>query len=247
MRLSRALRRRFGIAVSPLAVRRHVAWYWRLPMAALLLIIGAALSWKMYDAGMHIAGFERGAASEELGRLRERTARLEDDNARLRSLVAQHDQQMQMERATQGDLAKTVKVLQDENAALKEDVAFFRSLMSSDRAAGGVSIYRFRVERSLLPGEYRYRLLLLQGGEREREFQGRVQLLVNLTQDGRALVVTEPTEPAEAKAYQVNFKFYQRLEGTFRLAPGAFVKNVQLRVFENGSTQPKLMQTVNLS
>jgi hypothetical protein len=247
MRWGRALRCRFGIAASPLAVRRRVAWYWRLPMVALLLAIGAVVSLRMYGGDMQVLPFGRGAAFEELERLRDRALRLEDDNQRLRSIVAQHDQQIQMERATQADLAKTVKALQDENATLKEDVAFFRKLMSSDRTGGGLSIYRFLVERSVLPGEYRYRLLLSQGGEREREFQGHMQLLVNLTQDGRPMVVTEPANPGEAKAYQVSFKFYQRLEGTFRVAPGALVRNVQLRVFESGSSQPKLMQTVNLS
>ena len=245
--MRRALRRRFGIAVSPLAVRRHVAWYWRLPLVALLLGAGALLSWWMYGAGMRFAGFDRGAASEELVRLRDDVSRLGEENARLRSLVAQHDQQIQIERTAQGDLAKGVKTLQEENARLKEDLAFFRTLMSPDRGEGALSVYRFRVEKGVLPGEYRYRLLLLQGGQREREFQGRVQLLVNLTQGGKAMVATVPSEKAEAKAYEVNFKFYQRLEGTFRVAPAAQVKNIQLRVFENGATQPKLMQTVNLS
>jgi hypothetical protein len=99
-----------------------------------------------------------------------------------------------------------------------------------------------------MPGEYRYRLLLLQGGQRERDFQGKVELLVNLMQEGKKVVMTIPSaKEAEAKAYSVNFKFYQRLEGTFHVGPSAVVKNVQVRVFENGSAQPKLVQTVNLS
>jgi hypothetical protein len=248
MRLRRVLKRRFSIAASPLAVRRHVAWYWRLPLVAVLLAGGVMLSWWFYDAGMRFAGLERGSTIEELQRLRERTTQLEHENVSLRSMGAQVERKMQIEQATQNDLAKTVKTLQDENAQLKEDLAFFRKQMSSDKGAGNLSIYRFKVDYSGMPGEYRYRLLLLQGGQRERDFQGKVELLVNLMQEGKKVVMTIPSaKEAEAKAYSVNFKFYQRLEGTFHVGPSAVVKNVQVRVFENGSAQPKLVQTVNLS
>lgn len=248
MRLRWVLKRRFGIAASPLAVRRHVAWYWRLPLLVILLAAGVMLSWWFYDAGLRFAGFERGSTIEELTQLREKNAQLELENSSLRSMDAQSERKMQIERATQNDLAKTVKTLQDENAQLKEDLAFFRKLMSSDKNDGNLSIYRFKVENGVLPGEYRYHLLLLQGGQREREFQGKVELLINLVQDGKKLVMTVPSsKEADARAYSVNFKFYQRLEGTFRVAPRSLVKNVQIRVFENGSGQPKLIQTVNLT
>lgn len=247
MKLRRVLKRRFSIAASPLAVRRHVAWYWRLPLATFLLAGGVMLSWGFYDAGMRFAGFERGSTIEELQQLQERLAQLEQENAGLRSMGAQVERKAQIEQATQNDLAKTVKTLQDENAQLKEDLTFFRKQMSSDKSDGDLSIYRFKVENTM-PGEYRYRLLLLQGGQREHEFQGKVQFLISFAQGGERLVMTLPlTEETEARAYDLNFKYYQRLEGVFNAGPKAQVKKVQIRVFENGVAQPKLMQTVNLS
>lgn len=248
MRLDRRLKHRFGIAAAPLAVRRHVAWYWRLPLLVVILLAGGiALSWLFYDAGARFVGSDRGATVDELQRLRERLGSLEQENASLRSDGAQSERKMQIEQATQNDLAKTVKTLQDENAQLKEDLTFFRKQMSSDKSDGDLSIYRFKVENTM-PGEYRYRLLLLQGGQREREFQGKVQFLVSFTQGGERLVMTLPsTKEAEARAYNLNFKYYQRLEGVFHTEPNAQVKKVQIRVFENGAAQPKLMQTVNLS
>jgi hypothetical protein len=173
---------------------------------------------------------------------------LEQENASLHSFSTQSERKMQIEEATQNDLAKTIKTLQDENAQLKEDLGFFRKLMSPDKSSGDLSLYRFQVENSVLPGEYRYRMLLLQGGQREREFQGKLQLLINVVQEGKKQVLAFPaSKDAGAQAYNVNFKFYQRLEGTFRVGPDAQVKSVQVRIFENGAAQPKLMQTVNLS
>ena len=36
-----------------------------------------------------------------------------------------------------------------------------------------------------LPGEYRYRLLLTQSGQRSKDFQGSLQFVVNLQQDNK--------------------------------------------------------------
>lgn len=248
MRLDRRLKHRFGIAAAPLAVRRHMAWYWRLPLLVVILLAGGmALSWLLYDAGVRFVGPDRGATADELQHLRERLDPLERENARLRSDGAQSERKMQVEQATQNDLAKTVKTLQDENAQLKEDLTFFRKQMSSDKSDGDLSIYRFKVENTM-PGEYRYRLLLLQGGQREREFQGKVQFLVSFTQGGEKLVMTLPSaKEADGRPYNLNFKYYQRLEGAFHVESNAQVKKVQIRIFENGAAQPKLMQTVNLS
>jgi hypothetical protein len=248
MRLTRRLKRRFSIASSPLAVRRHLPWYWRIPLILAMLAGGLALAWWTYNEGMRIAGFERGVTIDELQDLRGRVAVLESENAGLRSLAAQSDRKLQIEQATQGDLNKSLKTIQDENAHLKEDIAFFQKLMSVDKSDSMLSIYRVKVENSVLPGEYRYQLLLLQGGQREKEFQGKVQLLVNLQQDGRKTVMTLPaTAGKDAQMFNLNFKFYQRVEGTFQVPPRSQVKNIQVRVFENGSLQPKLMQTVSVS
>lgn len=245
--LHRALKRRFSIAASPLAVRRHLAWYWRFPIMLILLAGGVMLAWSFYDAGMRFAGFERGETVSELQRLRDKMGALVRENAILHSAGAQSERKLQIEQATQNDLAKTVKSLQDENAQLKGDLAFFRKLMSPDKNDGNLSIYHFRVENSGSPGEYRFRLLLLQGGQRERDFQGRVQLLVNYAQKGKKMVMTVPSpKETDAPTFKVNFKFYQRLEGAFRIEPDASVKNVQVRVFENAAVQPKLMQTANV-
>lgn len=248
MSVTRRLKRRFSIASSPLAVRRQLAWYWRIPLVLVMMVGALGLAWWTYDAGMRYAGFERGITSDELHELRERVGTLERDNAAMRSQIAQSDRRMQIEQATQADLAKSVKSLEDENAHLKEDIAFFRKLMSADKNDGGLSVYRLKVENGVLPGEYRYQLLLLQRGQREREFQGKVQLLVNLQLDGKRMLLTLPGQSSkDVQTYNLNFKFYQRLEGMLQIPPKAQIKNIQVRVFENGSQQPKLMQTVNIS
>jgi len=243
----RALRRKFGISAPRVAVHAHVPWYWRwLGITALgALVVGVGLA--TYDFGMEFAGFRRSEAAIALARLNDQIKQRDAELAEMRSKVAVVERQLQIDRATYGDLAKQVKTLADENAAVKEDLAFFQSLMPAG-GREGVSINRFRVQKEAMPGEYRYRLLLVQAGQRVKEFQGNLEFVLNLEQNDRKFVLTLPPESEKkAKEYQLSFKFFQRVEGTFKIAPDAVVKSLQVRVFENGANTPKLTQIVNVS
>jgi len=246
--LLRTLRRRFGIFAPRVAVRAHVPWYWRWLGIIVLgaFVVGVGLT--TYDYGMELAGFRQGEAANALAKLNEEMLKREATIAEMRSKVAAVERQLQIDRATYGDLAKQVKTLSEQNAALKEDLAFFQSLMASGAKELGLSINRFRVQPDALPGEYRYRLLLVQSGQRIKEFQGTLQFLVYLEQSDRKFVLTLPPEDQKnSREYQVNFKFFQRVDGTFKVAPGTTVKNLEVRVFENGVNAPKLSQTASVS
>jgi hypothetical protein len=246
--LFRALRRKFGIAAPRVSVQTHVAWYWRWLGIIALGAFVVGVGWTTYDYGMELAGFRQGEAASALARLKEEIQKRETANVEMRSQVASAQRQLQIDRATYGDLAKQVRTLSEENAALKEDLAFFQSLMASGGKELGLSINRFRVQPDALPGEYRYRMLLVQSGQRIKEFQGTLQFLVYLEQSDRKFVLTLPPEDQKnAREYQVNFKFFQRVDGTFKVAPGTTVKSLQVRVFENGVNAPKLSQTASVS
>lgn len=248
MNLRRHLKRRFSIAARPVTIRSSLPWYWRwaglVALGVSLLFLGRLT----YQFGMEIAGFSSGEAGRERQELLERVARQESELVELRSRVAASERQLDIERAAYGDLTKQVKVLTAENAAIKEDLAFFQSLMP---AAGreGVSINRFRVQAGGLPGEYRYQLLLVQTGQRARDFKGNLQLVVNLQRKaGASAMVTIPADnTADVNAYQLSFRFFQRVEGTFRVQPDASVKDLQVRVFESGTNVPKATQTITVS
>lgn len=246
--LFRALRRKFGIAAPRVSVQTHVAWYWRWLGIIALGAFVVGVGWTTYDYGMELAGFRQGEAASALATLKEEIQKREAAIVEMRSQVASAQRQLQIDRATYGELAKQVKTLSEENAALKEDLGFFQSLMASDAKELGLSINRFRVQPDALPGEYRYRLLLVQSGQRVKEFQGTLQFLVYLEQSDRKFVLTLPPEDQKsAREYQVNFKFFQRVDGTFKVAPGTTVKSLQVRVFENGVNAPKLSQTASVS
>ena len=145
MSLWRTWKRRFGIAAPRVAVRTHVPWYWRWlgMITAGALVVGMGLA--TYDFGMTFAGFRREESNRELAILKETIARQQGEIEKLRSLGAQAERQLEIERATHGDVAKQVKALLDENATLKDDLAFFQSLMPAGGEEGVVSVNRLRL------------------------------------------------------------------------------------------------------
>ena len=248
MQLLKAFKRKFGIAAPRVAVRTHMPWYlrWLGIVAVGGLVYGAGLA--VYDFGMEFAGFRRGEADRELEKLTDKIESQQRELSELRAKVAQAERQLQIEHATYSDMEKQVRSLSGENASLKEDLAFFQSLMPAGGRDGALTINRFRVEPETLPGEYRYRLLLVQTGLRVNEYRGRLEFVLSLQQGGRKLVLTLPSQQDKnVKEYQLSFKFFQRIEGTFRIPPDAVVKSMQVRVFENGGNAPKLTQTLNVS
>jgi hypothetical protein len=236
-RLAR-LRQRFGIAAPKVTVRTQAPWYVRWTVLAVLLAFSAALAAWIYDAGRRFAGFDRGEFEQELAAAREELSALKTELAGLRETANAAESRLAMERAAQAKLAQQVRALEHDNARLREELAIFESMASSEAPAGAaLSILRFKVEPEALPGEYRYRLLLrAPAARRGKDFQGRVELVVNLTEDGRSAIIRVPDpKDADAAAFRLSFRHFQRIEGLFRVSAKAKVESVQVRVYEAGN------------
>jgi hypothetical protein len=245
----RKLRQRFGIAAPTVAVRTQVPWYLRWLGIAVMLAFSAALAVWMYDAGRRFAGFDRSEVEQEINAARTELAKLREELQRLRAVANAADSKVSIERTTQQKLAQQIRGMEQENARLREELAIFESMLSADTsAAAPLSVLRFKVEPEVLPGEFRYRVLLLAAGQRRgKEFQGRLELLVGLTEDGRSAMITVPgTGDAEAANFKLAFKHFQRIDGVFRVNPKAKLASVQLRVYETGSAEPKVTQNAKL-
>ena len=243
------LRQRFGIAAPKVSVRTHVPWYLRWLGFAVMLAFSAALAAWMYDAGRRFAGFDRSEVEQELSAARSELAKLRGELERLRAIANAADSKVSIERTAQQNLAQQARNLEQENARLREELAIFESMLSSETAsAAPLSVLRFKVDPETLPGEFRYRVLLLASGPRRgKEFQGRIELVVNLTEAGRSAIIMVPGQgQSDSASFRLAFKHFQRVDGTFRVAPAAKVVSVQVRIYETGSVEPKVTRSVTL-
>jgi uncharacterized protein DUF6776 len=248
-RIQKLVRQRFGIAAPRLEIQTRIPWYWRwIGLAVLLGVAAAAAGW-IYDAGRRFAGFDHNEVQEELRVARAQLATVNAELDRLRAVANAADSRLAIERTAQQKLAQQIRVLEQDNVRAREELATFESMLTSEaRNVSALSIYRFKVEPDVLPGEYRYRLLLVTpSARRERDFTGRLELVVSLTEGGQNAMISFP-EPGEAgaAAFKLAFKYFRRVEGTFRVSPKAKVDSVQVRVYETGSSQPRATHTESL-
>ena len=211
------------------------------------VLAALGLAWWAYGSGLELAGFHRGETQKELTRLRGQVARLEIENTQRSSQVAQHERQIQIEQASNQETSRQLKNLSDENVRLQEDLAFFQNLTATHGKAGELGVHRLKLERDRMPGEYHLRMLLVQSGQRVKEFNGGYQLVATVLRDGQRTTHLFPQDASENAQFQLSFKYYRRIEQSIQLPQDAQLEGIQVRIFEQGASEPRVRQSVDLS
>jgi uncharacterized protein DUF6776 len=245
--VGRRLRQTFGISAPRMAVRAHLSWRWRLPalLGAVALIGG--MWWWGFDFGQFLGGFDRGAVAERQSRLEADSSAVKEENTRLRAKLTEMESELNVTRGAQATLSRQALDLQNENTQMKEELAFLRKLFSDTSKPGTFTIQRLSAEKDR-EGVYRFSMLVVRGGNPSDEFSGQLTLLANLVAGGHTSTLTLPDDqPDTAAALKLKFKYYQRIEGTFQVPPGAQLKSLQARVVEPGQATPKATRSLNLT
>lgn len=239
------LRQRFGITAPKVAVRMHVPWYLRWLAIAVLLAAGGVLSFAISDATIGFGWRERTAQLQERAALQSSLDAMRAELERLRFLSDAAESKLAIERTAQQKLAQQVRTLEAENAKLREDLAIFEAMLSgSSRGSAPLAIRRFSVE-PLAKGQYRYRLIVLASGIARPAFRGRYELLVRTAASGRSAIMTVPEAAGSAGgSFGLEFKHFQRVDGTFQVPGSARVESVEVRVYEAGSSQVRASEVV---
>ena len=245
--LGRRLRQTFGISAPRMAVRTHLSWRWKVPALLALLAVIAGMWWWGFDFGQFLGGFDRGAVADKQARLEAELAAARAESARLRARAAELESDLNVTRGAQATLSRQALDLQTENTQMKEELAFLRTLFSESGKPGTLSIQRLAAERDH-DDVYHFSMLVVRGGKPTDEFTGRITLVANVTAGGRTSTLTLPDDqPETAAALKLSFKYYQRVEGTFRVSQGGQLKSLQARVLEPGQDAPRATRSLNLT
>jgi len=244
--LGRRIRSNFGMGASRMSIRVQTAWYWRWLGNLLLMILVAAVVWWVMENSSRLTGESQEGARQEAASLAEVNRKMREELEAARGTLVERDRQLQIEKASQTELARTVVQLQEENASLKEDLGFLRRLMSSGATPEGIAVSDLKVEREAKPNEFRYRMLLVQGGQRKQDFKGRVQIVARIARGQALSTQTYPeSDPGEAGAFE--FRFYHRVEGRFAIPEDAVLRSVDVRILAVPGGQVKLSRTINMT
>jgi len=242
----RRLRGRFGISAPRVAVRTHLPWYWRALSVIVLAAISLALAGWIYDAGRRFAGFEQNVSAQEIASMRGRVAQMEAELGAALKVANGTESRLRIESTTQEMLSSQIRALEEENTRLKADLAMFENLAGGVAGESGLAISRLQVTPLGELGDYRYRLLLAQTGDKkDKEFKGLLQLSATVQRAGQAVMMQFPAAgDASTAQYQVNFRYFRRLEGTFNVGRDAQVRRVEARLLQDGAV--KASQSVTL-
>lgn len=235
MRL-RLLRRRLTISAPRVAIRSALPWPFRWLALAVVLGLCAAVAVWAFEFGKSIAGLESVSRDEvlriraELTSLRESTQVQQNASHTAESLLV-------AERAAKENLMAQVRQLEADNRTLREDLGFFEKLIPGTKT-DGLAIRSLQAE--VLGGmQLRWQALVIQATRNAPEFNGRLELVLSGTQDGKPWTQTQP-----AQGQPVQVKQYRRIEGVLDLPPNAVVKTVTARVLEGSTVRAMQAMTI---
>jgi hypothetical protein len=245
----RKIRSKIGIRSERVAIRSHSPWYVKFGGYGLAMGVAAAIAWVIIDNSYRITGFNRAEAKAQIEAMTAENAKLKQSYDTTKSLLNEKEGKLKVEVASQAELTKNLTQLQDENASLKEDLGFLRNVMSSGTVPDGLAIQNFKVEPDALPNEFRYRLLLTQGGQRRQDFKGKMQVIARVQQPGQAAqtVLSFPTDAQmRESAGTIEFRFYQKMDGRFKIPEGAVLKSVQVRILGLPALDVRAQRNISL-
>ncbi|PPE70478.1 hypothetical protein IS481_15665 [Caldimonas thermodepolymerans] len=233
------LKRRLSVSAPRMIVRSYLPWPLRWAVVALALGFSAALALWAFEFGKTLSGLQRGSGNaEEVQRLRAELAELREQRDKAQSIANTAESLMRAERVAQERLAEQVRALEAENLALKEELGFFERLLPAT-GQQPLAVRALHAEVTE-PGQLRFQILVMQNGRTLPEFQGRYELTLSGTLDGRSWTQTMPEGPQPLQVKQ-----YRRVEGVIDFPEQAVVKQVQVRVTDTGGAL-KAQQSLKL-
>ena len=235
-----------------MAVRSHLPWPWRAVVVAAMLAIVAGMWWWGFDFGQIFSGFNHRDLETKMAALEAEASRLRAEATDLRGKSTRLESELAMTQGAQATLTKQALELQSENTQLKEELVFLQQLVADSNRKVGLSIQRLDAERER-DDTWQYRMLVVRGGNQDAEFDGHLSLQVAIAPSAgsnpgfRPTTINLPDEqPDTTPALKLRFKYYQRLEGTFRVPPGAQVRSLTARAFETGQPSPRASRNLVL-
>jgi uncharacterized protein DUF6776 len=247
----RRARQQFGIDAPRMAVRTHLGWPSRVVLAVTLAGVVAGMWWWGFDFGQILGGFNRKEVETRIASLESENVQLRDESALLRQRASQAESELAMTKGALATLSKQALEQQNEASQLKEEVAFLQKLFADANKQPGVSIQRLSIEREA--GDvWRYSLLVVRGGRFAHDFDGHLAVQVALagagpTPPSPAELSLPEDQPDQAAALRLRFKYYQRVEGSFRVPEGMAPRSMTVRAFESGHASPRATRNAQIS
>lgn len=197
-----------------------------------LLVLFATLAYAMW--GPTDNPVQRALSTPEISDMAETILRLQSESDALREEVARTNELVKLDQEARGKLNLLITNLEAENAKLKEDLAFFEGFIPGS-LQGAISLKRLQVSKDTVPGQYRYKALVIQGSQRP-EVTLDVQVLIKvLNKETPDVIVLPNAENANDPKFRIKLTRFSRVSGTFSIPEDSRPVSVELRILEAGA------------
>ena len=213
-------------------VRPHRPW--RTVALAVVLVTGALFGgWSLYELGLERGGAEKRMSQATEARLRIQIEDLRDRVAELADERTLLERSRSIDESTFQRLEEQLESREQHIGHLEEELAFYRSLVSSADADtdGGVNVERVSLMAGEGRNEYRYEIVLTRLDHGDTETAGHVDLAIHGTENGNSVQLEWADIAADASApAEFELKYFQALSGRIRLPGNVDPEQVHVRV-----------------
>lgn len=206
-----------------LVVKAHQPW--RRWAVLLLVLVGLpSIGWGLFDYGRARAGFDSAEASRQEAELRVALDSTREANEALRQQVATLEQAREIDRQAYAEINQDLVSLQGEILELKEEVAFYRGIVSPEKAGmSGVRVQSLQLSANGQPRGYSFKLVLSRLDKEARAVKGSVRIRLQGLKGGTSAdIPMARLAGRDADDFNFKFKYFDEQEGDLVL-PDAFV------------------------
>lgn len=117
----RKIRRHFGLTAKQVAVRSKRPWYFQVLLAVLFVTVGFGSAYWIFQGG-------------ENKSIHQKYEQIILENRALQTKLVGAQRELQIELATNNNLAKELATVQDESIKTKEDLFFYKNMLNGKRS-----------------------------------------------------------------------------------------------------------------
>jgi uncharacterized protein HemX len=117
----RKIRRHFGLTAKQVAVRSKRPWYFQVLLAVLFIALGFGSAYWIFLGG-------------ENKTIRQKYEQILLENKALQTKLVGAQRELQIELATNNNLAKELTTVQDESIKIKEDLFFYKNMLNDKKS-----------------------------------------------------------------------------------------------------------------
>jgi hypothetical protein len=212
----------------------------RVALALLLVILTL---WAVFETGRIRGGLDQSAARAEQERLNGEVQRLERELAELRALLATAERSGQVDQLAHSDLRGLFAEQNDEILSLREELAFYRGIVSPADSRRGLRVHDFTLEPAGGPTAWRYRLVLIQAMQHDRQAQGNARLTLVGTAEGAPARLPLAEVSAQAvDGIPYDFRYFQEFDGDILLPDGFTPTRVEIELIARNARDGRVEQ-----